>query len=451
MDYKTFMARKAIKHHEFGLTKIPKMPDSLFDYQKTATQFSLRKGRSGLFLDTGLGKTRCQIVWADIVPDKALILAPVAVAPQTVREGKEIGIDIHHSRDGKSGGKITITNYERIHLFDLSEFNAVVLDESSILKSFMGKTKNMLCSVFQQTPYRLCCSATPAPNDYMELGNHSDFLSVMPANEMLTRWFINDTMNFGTYRLKGHAVQSFWEWVASWAACASKPSDLGGDDSRHILPPLSVLLHSIEAKLESDLDNGFLFNCAALTATTMHKDKRNTLNDRVAKAAELANKSNDFAIVWCETNDESDALHKAIKDSVEVKGSDDPDSKEEKLDAFTTGKVRVIVTKPSIAGFGLNWQHCNHVIFASLSYSYEQFYQAIRRSLRFGQKRPVLCDVIIADSERSIWETVQNKLDAHEQMKDAMKFANMERQQNHTIKHNYQPKHKGKLPSWIQQ
>lgn len=449
MTYKELIARKMVRHSDHGITP-QEMPDCLFDFQKTVTEFAIKKGRAALFLDTGLGKTRCQVVWANSIPGKKLILAPVAVAPQTVREAKSIGVKIHHSRDGKAPSEITITNYERLHLFDASEFNGVVLDESSILKSFMGKTKTMLCERFAQTPFRLCCSATPAPNDYMELGNHSDFLGVMPSNEMLTRWFINDTMSFGTYRLKGHAVQSFWEWVASWAACAGKPSDAGGDDSLYILPPLSTKLHVVQSNMESDSDEGWLFKSAQLTATTMHKDKRATLKDRVAMAAELA-KTNDYAIVWCESNDESDALRRAIPDSVEVKGSDHPDDKEEKLDSFSTGKSRVIVTKASIAGFGLNWQHCNHVIFASLSYSYEQFYQAIRRTWRFGQKRPVKVDCIIADSEQGIWKTIQSKLEAHDQMKDAMKFASMDRQKSHLIKYAYNPKHKGTLPLWIQE
>jgi len=448
VNYEDFIAKKGVRHLEHGLKAVPPMPDCLFDFQKTVTEFALKKGRAALFLDTGLGKTRCQVVWAQNVPGKKLILAPVAVAPQTVREAKSIGVDVFHSRDGTIGDGITITNYERLHLFDTAQFTGVVLDESSILKSFMGKTKTMLCEQFSQTPFRLCCSATPAPNDYMELGNHSDFLGVMPSNEMLTRWFINDTMNFGGYRLKGHAVQSFWEWVASWAACAGKPSDAGGDDTKYILPELTARLHCVESPMESDADDGWLFKAAQLTATTMHREKRDTLKQRVEKAVELS-AGKDFALIWCESNLESAALHAAIPDSVEVVGSDSPDSKEEKLESFSAGKVRVMVTKASIAGFGLNWQHCNHVIFASLSYSYEQFYQAIRRSWRFGQKRPVHVDAIISNSEQSIWQTIQRKLSAHDQMKDAMKFASMDRQRSHTIKQTYKPTHEGKLPLWI--
>lgn len=448
MTYQQLIERKSIKQCDHGLKEVPPLGDYLFDYQKTVTEFALKKGRAALFLDTGLGKTRCQIEWAKHVPGKKLILAPLAVAAQTVREGKAIGVDILHSRDGSTSDGITITNYERLHLFNADEFNGVVLDESSILKSFMGKTKNQLCDTFSQTPFRLCCSATPAPNDYMELGNHSDFLGVMPSNEMLTRWFINDTMNFGSYRLKGHAIQSFWEWVASWAACAGKPSDAGGDDSRHILPPLTTNLHCVDSVMESDIDEGWLFKSAQLTATTMHADKRATLKERVEKARQLAS-TGDYCLIWCESNDESEALRKAIPDSVEVKGADSADSKEEKLEAFSAGKVRVLISKASICGFGLNFQHCNHVIFASISYSYEQFYQAIRRTWRFGQKRPVRVDCIIANSEQPIWQTIQAKLSAHDQMKGAMKFASMDRQRSHNIKQTYKPTHEGILPIWL--
>lgn len=451
MKYQDFIARKAIRTQDSGLADIPPMPDCMFDYQKIVCEFNLRKGRTADFLDTGLGKTLVQLVWAERVPGKVLILAPVAVSPQTKREAKQfLGLDIHHSRDGSTNGhKITITNYERLHLFDVSEFNAVVLDESSILKSFMGKTKQQLCDVFQHTQFRLCCTATPAPNDYMELGNHSAFLGIMPANEMLSRWFINDTMNFGQYRLKGHAIKPFWEWVATWAACISKPSDVGGDDSRHNLPPLSTRLHVVDSEMEQSVDDGgWLFTSAAISATSMHKEKRKSLKERVEKAAELASGS-DYAVVWCESNLESEALHKAIPDSIEVKGSDDPDDKEAKLDAFSRGEERVMVTKGSIAGFGLNWQHCNRSIHASLSYSYEMFYQMVRRLWRFGQTRPVTVDAIISNSEQAIWKTIQHKLKNHEQMKDAMRYAILDQGAKHRVKESYQPRHNGRLPSWM--
>ena len=449
LNYLEFIARKTVAARSHGLREMPVLNPVLFGYQKTVTEFALRQGRAALFLDTGLGKTVSQLEWARCVPGKVLILAPVAVAPQTVREGREkLGLDVHHSRDGSAPGKVTITNYERVHLFDVSQFDGVVLDESSILKSMTGKTKIQLCSLFAQTPFRLACSATPAPNDWTELGNHSDFLGIMPQNEMLARWFVNDSSDTGTWRIKGHAIRSFWEWVASWGACVSKPSDAGGNDDLHRLPPLTTRLHTVESELIADVDSGTLFGGAELSATSMHADKRQTLKQRVDKVAELV-ATKDFALVWCETNDESAALAKAIPDSVEVKGSDDPDEKEAKLDAFSRRQIRVMVTKPSIAGFGLNWQHCNHVVFASLSYSYESFYQAIRRTWRFGQTRPVTVDVVIASSENNIWRTVKEKLGKHDEMKEAMKFARFSATHSSSQKVPYVPQHSTTLPSWL--
>lgn len=431
------LERKRIKAREFGIEPKDIHPE-LFDFQRKATEFAIRKGRAALFLDTGLGKTICQLEWARQIPGDVLILAPVAVAPQTVREAKEhLGMDVHHSRDGSVRSKVTITNYERLHLFDAQQFAGVVLDESSILKSFSGKTKQQLCQTFSQTPYRLACTATPAPNDYMELGNHAEFLGIMPQGQMLARWFINDTANTGDWRLKGHAVESFWEWVATWAVCASKPSDLGGDDTRYILPPLTQRVHVVQVERPPNIETGFLFGHAELSATNIHADKRATLEDRVAKAVELS-QTGDHCLIWCESNAESEALAKAIPGAVEVVGSDDADKKAEAAEWFCGYKCickteecvcgfksggRTLISKSSIFGFGLNFQHCNHVIFSSLSYSYESFYQAIRRTWRFGQKRPVHVDAIIADSEQGVWRTVKEKMDNHELMKSAMRAA----------------------------
>ena len=425
MTYAEFLERKTVSARASGLVEIPRLNPHLFDFQRIVTGRALKSGRYALFLDTGLGKTICQIEWAKHVPGRVLILAPVAVAPQTVREGREkLGVDIIHSRDGTIGQRITITNYERLHMFDTSAFTGVVLDESSILKSFTGKTRNLLVDTFRQTPFRLACTATPSPNDHTELGNHAEFLGVMTRESMLSRWFVNDTSDTGTWRLKGHAASDFWRWVSTWAACVSRPSDAGGDDSPFDLPPISTAMHVVESSARPDVDSGSLFGFTELSATNIHADKRSTLNERVQKSAELAD-TDDHAIIWCESNDESSALAKAIPDSVEVRGSDDPDDKESKLDAFSRGEVKRIITKPSIAGFGLNWQHCAHVIFASLSFSYETFYQAIRRSWRFGQKRPVHVDVVLAESEQGIWRTIREKMESHEEMKSAMRIASI--------------------------
>ena len=425
MNYSEFLSRKKVSARSTGLSEVPHLDPHLFDFQRLVTGRALKAGRYALFLDTGLGKTICQLEWARHVPGKKLILAPLAVAEQTVREGKQrLGIDVYHSRDGSTSNGITITNYERLHLFDPSEFTGVVLDESSILKSFTGKTRNMLVEQFRNTPFRLACTATPSPNDHTELGNHAEFLGVMTTGQMQARWFINDTGDTGTWRLKGHAAFDFWRWVSTWAACVSRPSDAGGDDGPFILPPLSSAMHVVESKARPCIETGSLFGFSELSATNVHADKRATMADRMWKAAQLA-KTDDYAVIWCETNDESKELASIIPDSVEVVGSDDPDEKEQKLDAFSRGDVRRIITKPSIAGFGLNWQHCAHVIFASLSFSYESFYQAIRRSWRFGQTRPVHVDVVIAESEQGIWRTIRDKMESHEEMKSAMRIASM--------------------------
>ncbi len=448
-DYAQLIARKTVTVQRHGI-EASRFSPALFDYQRNVTEFALRAGRAALFLDTGLGKTVCQLEWARQIPGKKLILAPVAVAPQTVREAREkLGIEIGHSRDGATDHDITITNYERLHLFDPSEFTGVVLDESSILKSFEGKTKQRLCSAFGQTQYRLCCTATPAPNDHMELGTHSDFLGVMPRDEMLARYFVNDSSDTGTWRLKGHAVRPFWEWVATWGACAEKPSDAGGDDSRHNLPPLTTQVHQVDAELAPSIETGSLFGTSDISATSMHADKRATLGKRCGVAADIANSCGDYCIVWCESNAESTALAKMIPDAVEVVGSDDPDEKEAKLDAFSRGEARVIVTKASIAGFGLNWQHCNRVIFASVSYSFESYYQAVRRTWRFGQKRPVHVDVVIASSEQGVWQAIQRKMRDHDGMKEAMRFAKFSTAHNRIITTPYQPSTKAKLPLWM--
>lgn len=425
MNYSEFLSRKKVSARSTGLSEVPHLDPHLFDFQRLVTGRALKAGRYALFLDTGLGKTICQLEWSRHVPGKKLILAPLAVAEQTVREGKQrLGIDVYHSRDGSTSNGITITNYERLHLFDTSEFSGVVLDESSILKSFTGKTRNLLVDQFRNTPFRLCCTATPSPNDHTELGNHAEFLGVMTTGQMQARWFINDTGETGTWRLKGHAAGDFWRWVSTWASCISKPSDAGGDDTPFELPPISTAMHVVEATVRPNVDSGSLFGFTELSATNIHADKRATLSERIAKTAELAD-TNEPAIIWCESNDESSALAKIIPDSVEVRGSDDADDKEYKLDAFSRGEVKRIVTKPSIAGFGLNWQHCAHVIFASLSFSYESFYQAIRRSWRFGQTRPVHVDVVIAESEQGIWRTIRDKMESHEEMKSAMRIASI--------------------------
>lgn len=451
MKYTDFLKTKEVAAISRGLRGDIRTNPKLFPFQSKVAEFLLRTGTAAAFLDTGLGKTAIQLDWADKVPTDCLILAPLAVSKQTEREAAKFGIDAHQSRDGQKRGKITITNYERLGLFDLSQFGAVVLDESSILKSFMGKTKQELCASFRQYPFKLCCTATPAPNDYMELGNHSDFLGIMTSNEMLTRFFINDTMNFGGYRIKGHAVKPFWQWVASWAACVSRPSDIGFEDGDFKLPPLRLVRHIIDSDISINVEEGLLFDLPGVSATNLHREKRNTLQQRVDFVAQKVNASTEAHIIWCESNAESSALAEAVQDCVEVVGSMQPDTKEDLLEQFSLGQVRNIVTKPSIAGFGLNWQHCANVVFASLSFSYESFYQAVRRSWRFGQKRPVTVDVITSTNEGPVWQAVERKMNDHDRMKSAMTIAAREFAAgiNHSVKHSYNPTHKGTLPEWL--
>jgi superfamily II DNA or RNA helicase len=448
-NYARFIASKAVQYRARGLDVVPPLHPVLFDYQQSVTAFALEKGCSAMFLDTGLGKTLCQLEWARHVPGDVLILAPLAVGAQTCREAAKIGMEATQSRDGTKAGKITVANYERIHLFDVDQFVGVVLDESSILKGLSGKTTQALIAAFAHHPFRLACTATPAPNDYDELGNHAEFLGVMARTEMLQRWFIHDSANTADWRLKSHAQKDFWEWVGSWAACASMPSDAGGDDSKHILPTLTTAPHFVMTDIVTGKADDELFRSAELSATSMHKDKRATMADRVACVLELC-ADDDFHLVWCESNAESDALAKAFGPRcVEVSGADSLDSKEAKLMRFINGEVKILVSKASICGFGLNFQFCNHVVFASISYSYESFYQAIRRSWRFGQTRPVQVDCVMADTENSIWQTIQRKINSHSDMKSEMRHASLSAGKARKVKEPYMPNHQTILPSWL--
>ncbi len=426
--YRSFISSKGVDRGSFGFS--PKaLPDRMFIHQRAAVEFALEKGRAALFLDTGLGKSGCEAVFAGEclreTGKPSLILTPLAVARQMQRECEAFGVEARVVRDAdEQWSGVNIANYERLSKLDLSRFGAVVLDESSILKSFAGATKRALVEAFRDTPYRLAATATPAPNDHIELGTHSEFLGIMGIMEMLCRWFINDTSTASQdWRLKGHATADFWSWVASWARAASLPSDLGGDDTGFILPPVVHRLHTVGVDLTEDVDQGMLFRIPDNSATSIHKEKQRTLAERVAQASEIANATTDAVIVWCERDDESEALTKAIPDAIEVKGSMDADKKERALEAFTLGERRVIVTKPKLAGFGLNWQHARTQVFASLSHSYEQYYQAIRRSWRYGQTGQVTCHVVIAETEHGIWRNVQRKAADHDRMKRAMSDA----------------------------
>lgn len=429
---------------------------SLFAHQQAALDFACEKGRTAAFLDTGLGKSRVEAAaaaeFATASGKPSLILTPLAVARQMARECAAIGVDARIVKDASDvGSGVNIANYERLPKIDSSMFGGVVLDESSILKSFTGPTKRMLCEAFSECPYRLAATATPAPNDHMEIGQHSEFLGVMPGPEMLSRWFISDQTTMGGYRLKGHAQDDFWRWVASWARAATLPSDLGGNDDGFILPPLSYEIHTVSADITQDVPEGMLFRIPDGSATTIHREKRITLDDRVARAAEIANNATGAVIVWCETNDESSALAASIPGSIEVYGSMSLDEKVAALDAFTFAERRVIVSKPKLAGLGLNWQHANTVVFASVSHSYKQHYQAVRRAWRFGQTKPVTCHVIISDTETAVWNNVQRKAADHLRMKRAMAQSMIQMQQEAVLRRAYTRTPKVTLPAFFHQ
>lgn len=387
------------------------IPARLFPFQAALTEWLLAHGRAALFADCGLGKTLVQLAWADNVRlhtgGDVLVLAPLAVSPQTRREAEACGIEATVCRtaaDIRPG--INVTNYERLHHFADRDWSGVVLDESSILKAFDGRTREALTLFARRARYRLCCTATPSPNDYEELGGHSEFLDVMGRRQMLSEFFVNDGISAAHWRLKRHGQDAYWRWIATWARMLRTPADLGFDAGGFDLPPLTVDVRSVDADTVSE---DRLFSVAVATLSERREARRESIADRVTLAAEIANAHDRPCVVWCDLNAESQALARAIPDSVEVTGSQPTDEKEARLGAFSAGEARVIVSKPSIAGWGLNWQHCADVIFVGLSDSYEQYYQAVRRCWRFGQTQPVTVTVIASSREQTVLENIRRK------------------------------------------
>lgn len=428
--------------------------EAIKPHQKATLDFILARGQGAAFLDTGLGKSLIELEFARQCAEEtgkpSLILTPLAVAGQMVREGQKFGIDARQVREQHEvGAGVMVANYERLSKLDPDAFGAIVLDESSILKSYASRTRVALEQAFKRTPYKLAATATPSPNDHTELGNHAEFLGVMRQQEMLSKWFINDTSTASQeWRLKGHAVDDFWRWVASWSRCATLPSDLGGDDAGYILPPIDERMHEVEADRSQDTQ-GMLFRIPEMSATSFHAEKRMTLRQRCERAAELATHDRPVT-VWCETNEESALLAQIVPGAVEVHGSLDPDEKERRLLGFADGEFRAIVTKPKLAGFGVNWQHCAHAVFASISFSYEQHYQAKRRSHRFGQKERVQNDIVISDTERSIWEVINVKSKKHDEMKRRMAEAMAKAQSNAQTRVKYDRPLELAFPAWLQ-
>lgn len=410
MEYNEFLQSKKIKDVDTGLSNVEELVlnDKLKPFQRDIVKWALRRGRACIFADCGMGKTFMQLEWARHVPGDVLIVAPLAVSEQTIREADKFGIGtVVYSPDGAKKGKFTITNYERLEKFNPKDYTGIVLDESSILKSYTGAFKKLIISTFSCVPFRLACTATPAPNDFMELGNHSEFVGAMTRTEMLSMFFIHDGGETQKWRLKGHAQSEFWKWVCSWAVMIQKPSDLGYSDEGYSLPELSINQVTVKANV---IQRGFLCPMQAQTLLERGRARKESLDARVEKAAELvAQKPNEQWIIWCDLNEESDKLTKSIPDAVEVKGADKEEHKVKALLGFANGDIRVLVSKPSIAGWGMNFQSCHNEVFVGLSDSYEQFYQAVRRCWRYGQNEPVNVFVIASDREGAVVRNIQRK------------------------------------------
>jgi len=453
-NYQSFIVDKKPQIELIGLKNVPDLHPLLKPHQVKSVDFSLRSGRCGLFLDTGLGKTFCQLEYlnhaADASNGKALLFTPLAVAKQIEREALHWGYDAKVIREQSDAtAKINICNYDRLHLIDPSAFGAVSLDESSILKSFTGKTTRALIDTFNGVRFKMAATATPAPNDHMELGKHAEFLQLMSAQEMLMRWFINDTSTASQeWRLKGHAVDDFYDWMASWSRMASSPADMGCDATGYDLLPLNIINHRAKS---SDVIIGDGLFVTQVSATNMHDLKRQTTGNRSDLAAEIALSDNSPCIIWCDTDYEADAIIERLGDkAVEVRGSQKAEIKEANLEAFSLGRIPYIITKPSVAGFGLNWQHCSRMIFAGRSFSYEMFYQAVRRCWRFGQTKRVDVHLIVAEGEDAIGRVIDRKAYDHAKMKKAMGAA-MARSIDRSaeMKVTYNPTHNGRKPSWM--
>lgn len=425
MNYHEFIKNKAIVYQPSGF-ECTERNENLFGWQNDVVRWALRKGKCAIFSDCGTGKTRMLLQWANMVHKHenraVLILAPLAVAQQTKEEGVLCGIDVKVVRDqSECENGLNITNYEMLQHFDASFFCGVVLDESSIIKHKDGKTRQMIQDMFEETSYKLCCTATPAPNDFMELGTHAQFLGVMKQTEMLATFFVHDGGETQNWRLKGHAEKKFFEWVAGWAACFKRPQDLGYKEEGYELPELRIHEETVEST-STELIDGQMMMFAPVGKTLLERRsaRRNSLQDRVNRAAEIANATEEQVLVWCDLNSESKALTEAINGAVEVEGSMSLEEKEKGITGFLKGENRVLVSKPSIAGFGINAQNAHIEIFVGLSDSFEAYYQAVRRCWRFGQNKPVDVYIIISDAEGAVKENIQRKQRDAERMTDEL-------------------------------
>ena len=462
-NYAAFLERKSQLGHNAGFEPIF-MPGFLFPFQRALVEWAVRKGRAAIFADCGLGKTPMQLVWAQNVVEKTckpvLILTPLAVGQQTVREAEKFGLGAKQSRDGKAVAPITVTNYQQLHKFDWKEFGGIVCDESSILKNFDGAIKSDITDFMRKIAFRALYTATAAPNDYIELGTSSEALGELGYMDMLARFFKNAQnslhpsvyrhrgMDFNKlnesakWRFRGHAERDFWRWVCSWARAVRRPSDLGFSDDGYILPKLETVEHTVKANSTSD---GYLFDLPAVGLAEQRAERRRTMKERCELAASLVSNTGKPAIAWCHLNAEGKLLEELIPGAVEVDGSDSDEFKEETFEAFAKGQLRVIVSKGVIAGYGLNWQHCAHQTFFP-SHSFEQYYQCVRRSWRFGQKNPVRVDVIASEGEQGVLSNLNRKAAQAETM-----FAKLVQLINNELKIEKKTNNNNQLtkPSWL--
>jgi SNF2 family DNA or RNA helicase len=418
MTYQQFLSKKKQSAKSVGF-KTENLNTFLFDFQAFIVKRALAAGRFAIFADCGLGKTFMQLEWASKVVEHTgkpvIILCPLAVAGQTIQEGERFGIKVDRY-NGQDQAGIYIANYEQLDNVDTSIFDGVVLDESSILKNFEGAIRTQIIEKFDNTRFKLACTATPSPNDPMELGNHSEFLNVMSRTQMLAMYFVHDGGDTGKWRIKGHAISTFYKWVASWSIMLTNPSDIGFDGSKYILPSLNYLNIEIKTKQRE----GMLFNDVAISATNFNQELRLTKIDRMDKVADLVNSSSENFIIWVKQNEEAEYLKKLIPDAIEVSGSDNNEYKERMLLGFADNKFRVLITKTKIAMYGLNYQNCRNQVFASLDFSFEALYQAIRRSYRFGQKETVNIYLVTTDTMQNVVESIKRKQNQFELMQKTM-------------------------------
>jgi len=457
MNYQQFLDTKSFIHQETAFSGDIWEPSEMFPFQRDCVEWALKRGKSALFLDTGLGKTITQLTWAKNVTDytnkPVLIVAPLCVSHQTVREGEKFGIDCCTVKDDscivENTTGVYVTNYEMLKNFNSELFAGIVLDESSILKGMQGSIRKMITEFAKNIPFRLSCTATPSPNDFMELGSQSEFIGLMSQVEMLAMFFIHDGADTAKWRLKGHGKSKFWEWLATWSIVLRSPSDIGYDGSDYHLPEINYCEYIIDTVPTDDM-----FVTVAQGLQERNKARKESVEDRCKQAAEIANSIDDHVLIWCNLNNEGELLESLIDDSVNVYGSMKPELKEKNLLGFTDGEVKKLISKPSIAGFGMNWQHCNQVIFVGLSDSWEKYYQAIRRCWRFGQQRQVTVHIVSADTEGAVVANIKRKEAQNKEMGESMAnhmqgFTVAQIQGAKTEKTDYMPSVNFKLPSFI--